>query len=851
MKQEDHWDPVASLPADGCGSAACAISTSATPAAATSHSFGIATMDCSAEEAEIRRALEPIPGIRSLGFQLGARTLKIDASEEALPLALAAIRAAGFDPKPLQGQQRPQVKPTAATGTGSARSYRIATMDCSAEEAEIRRALEVLPGIRSLGFQLGARTLRIDAAEDVYEPALAAIRKAGFDPVPLEAEAIVLANEGDTTGHADDHAHDHGFAGGISRLVIALGLATGAEAISFFAPDQLVWKVGGMVLASIAIWLSGVDIYKKGMSSLFRGKLNINALMSVAVTGAFLIGQWPEAAMVMALYAIAELIEAKAVDRARNAIKSLLELAPEEALVLAEGGAWVITPVADVAMDATVRIKPGERVPLDGTVIKGNGAINQAPVTGESIPADKGPGDPVFAGTINETGELEFRVTAAASNTTLARIIQAVEQAQGTRAPTQRFVDRFAAIYTPVVFAIAVAVAAFMPFLMDLTWLEAIYKALVLLVIACPCALVISTPVTVVSGLAAGARRGILVKGGTYLEDARLLKAVALDKTGTITEGKPKLIDWKVWDGADENLAKRAAASLASRSDHPVSKAIGQGLGGQPSEVDDFKALPGRGVEGVVDGLHLVLGNHRLIHERGQCGQTLEAELAKHEQQGHTVTLLAQDTRVLAIFAVADTIRETSKQAIADLKALGVTPVMLTGDNMATAKAIAAQAGISDARGDLLPEAKLDAIREMQKRYGATGMTGDGINDAPALAQADIGFAMGGAGTDTAMEAADVVIMNDNLERVAETVRLSKRTHAVLWQNIAVALGIKSIFLVMAIFGSATMWMAVFADMGASLLVVGNGLRLLRGTRHTGSAANPESARERQHSHAH
>ncbi len=735
----------------------------------------------------------------------------------------------------------------AASGPGQVKLFRIATMDCSAEEAEIRRALEPLDGIRSLGFQLGARTLKIDAAESTYPLALEAIRKAGFDPQPVAG--AMNSQGGSAVGPVEGDDDGHGFAGGISRLVAALVFATGAEVLSFFAPDQMAWKVAGMAIAALAIWLAGIDTYKKGIAALLRGKLNINALMSVAVTGAFLIGQWPEAAMVMALYAIAELIEAKAVDRARNAIKGLLELAPEEALVLGPNGAWSATPVAAVAIGATVRIKPGERVPLDGKVTKGNGAINQAPVTGESIPVDKAPGDQVFAGTINETGELEFEVTALSSNTTLARIIQAVEQAQGTRAPTQRFVDRFAAIYTPAVFAIAVAVAVLTPFLMGLTWLEALYKALVLLVIACPCALVISTPVTVVSGLAAGARRGILIKGGTYLEDARLLKAVALDKTGTITEGKPKLVQWHVWGAGDEAAAQQMAASLAGRSDHPVSKAIIQGLEVPGPEAENFKALPGRGVEGVVNGVRLVLGNHRLIHERGLCTPELEAELAIHEKQGRTVTLLADDSCVLALFAVADTIRETSKQAIVDLKALGVTSVMLTGDNTATAKAIAAQAGIDDARGDLLPEAKLDAIKEMQKRYGATGMTGDGINDAPALAQADIGFAMGGAGTDTAMEAADVVIMNDNLQRVAETVRLSKRTHAVLWQNITLALGIKSVFLVMAVVGTATMWMAVFADMGASLLVVGNGLRLLRGTLDPASKLNRSEPKEHAHSH--
>ncbi len=699
-------------------------------------------------------------------------------------------------------------------------------MDCSSEESEIRRALEPVSGIRSLGFQLGARTLKIDASDASLPLALEAIRKAGFDPKPVELEGA----DGTENENVSDDGHDHegGFNGGISRLVAALALAIGAEAISYFVPETIAWKIAGMGVAAVAIWLAGIDTYKKGMGALFRGKLNINALMAVAVTGAFLIGQWPEAAMVMALYAIAELIEAKAVDRARNSIKGLLDMAPAEALMLSSDGAWTATPVASVPLDATVRIKPGERVPLDGVVIKGNGAINQAPITGESIPVDKAPGDQVFAGTINETGELEIRVTAAANNTTLARIIHAVEEAQGTRAPTQRFVDKFAAIYTPAVFAIAVAVAVLTPFLLGLTWQEALYKSLVLLVIACPCALVISTPVTVVSGLSAAARRGILIKGGTYLEDARLLKAIALDKTGTITEGKPKLVASRMWGDANEASSNQAAFSLASRSDHPVSKAIAASLQGGILEVQDFKAIPGRGVQGSVAGQTLSMGNHRLIEENGLSSPELKTELATHEKQGRTVTLLASDKKVLALFAVADTIKETSRKAIADLKALGVTTVMLTGDNSATAKAIANEAGIDDARGDLLPEAKLDAIKDMQKRYGATGMTGDGINDAPALAQADVGFAMGGAGTDTAMEAADVVIMNDNLERVAETVQLSKRTHGILWQNITLALGIKSVFLVMAVFGTATMWMAVFADMGASLLVVGNGLRLLR-----------------------
>ena len=700
--------------------------------------------------------------------------------------------------------------------------FRVATMDCTNEESEIRRAVDGIAGVRALTFQLGQRTLALDAPLAAVELAVAAIREAGFDPQPVDA------SPGST--HAIGGHDAHGFeSGGLWRLGLALLLAIGAELVGYFAPDTLVWKGVGLAVAAAAVWMAGFDVYKKGLTALLRGRLNINALMTVAVTGAFAIGQWPEAAMVMALYAIAEAIEARAVDRARNAIKGLLEMAPEEAAVRQPDGAWVTLPVASVALGAVVRVRPGERVPMDGLLTEGSTSINQAPVTGESIPVDKAVGDPVFAGTINETGLFAFRVTALASNSTLARIIHAVEEAQGSKAPTQGFVDRFAAIYTPAVFVIALAVALIGPWLLGWTWTVAIYKALVLLVIACPCALVISTPVTIVSGLAAAARRGILIKGGIYLEGARKLKAIALDKTGTITGGKPKLVARELLASASGTASVEAlAAALAGQSDHPVSRAIAQGLAASTAAVADFTALPGRGVQGSIDGMAYVLGNHRLIEERGQCSPALAATLKVHEEAGRTVTLLASPTGVLALFAVADSIKPSSREAVAEFKALGITPVMLTGDNQATASAIAHEAGIDEARGNLLPQDKLEAIKALQARHGMTAMAGDGINDAPALAQSDIGVAMGAAGTDTAMEAADVVVMNDDLRRIAETVRLSRSTHAVLWQNITLALGIKAVFLVLAVFGSASMWMAVFADMGASLLVVANGLRLLK-----------------------
>ena len=693
------------------------------------------------------------------------------------------------------------------------RAFRISNMDCPSEESEIRQAVAGLGDVRGLHFDLSARVVRIDASDSATQRALGAIRRAGFDPLPLP--------------DADSAASTDRLVEGLPRLGAGLLIALAAEAVHFFVEGSMAGSVLGMALALTAIALAGASTYRKGLAALIRGRLNMNALMSVAVTGAFLIGEWPEAAMVMVLYALAEAIEARALDRARNAIKSLMAMAPDTAEVQQPDGGWADAPVSQVALGTRVRVKPGARIPLDGVIVSGQTSVNQAPVTGESLPVYKGPQDSVFAATINVAGTIEVTTTALASDSTLARIIRAVESAQAARAPTQQFVDRFAAVYTPAVFAVALLVALASPWLLGWAWTESAYRALVLLVIACPCALVIATPVTVVSGLAAAARRGIIIKGGVYLESARRLRVVALDKTGTITEGKPKLVDQRVVaDEPDRVLAW--ASRLAGHSDHPVAQAIAQGLPRVDGDVEGFAALAGRGVRGLIDGELLHLGNHRLIEELGVCSPSIEAVLDEHERQGRSVTMLASTSKVLAIFAVADTIKDSSRAAISHLHHIGVRSVMLTGDNAVTARTIAVQAGIDHARGDLLPDDKLRIIGEQQTEYGPTAMTGDGINDAPALAKADIGFAMGRGGTDTAMEAADVVVMNDDLRRVPETIELSQRTHRLLWQNISFALGVKVVFLILAMLGHATMWMAVFADMGASLIVVFNGLRILR-----------------------
>jgi len=704
--------------------------------------------------------------------------------------------------------------------------YRIDKMDCPTEERLIRNKLEPMSGIVRLEFNLLDRELTVYHRRDDPQAFAAALDDLDMDPRLLEAGAPTSAVPPAL------NARQKGF------LAISGIAAAGAEAIAWTTGQEVSWPV--MALAVVSILSAGLPTLKKGWIALRNLTLNIYFLMSLAVAGAVIIGKWPEAAMVVFLFAVAEAIEALSLERARNAIGSLTALAPETAEVKT-GDGWQERPVAGVAVGSRIRVRIGARVPLDARVEAGRAALDQAPITGESMPVDKQSGDMLYAGSIVTDGVMEAIVTAVAGESTLARIASSIQDAQSQRAPTQRFVDRFARYYTPAVVVLAVAVAVFGPVLFGGAWDDWFYQALVLLVIACPCALVVSTPVTVVSGLAAAAKHGILVKGGVYLEGGRLLKAVALDKTGTLTRGKPALTDAASvppipFRGGKGDMpieqALLIAASLDEHSTHPIAQALVAGWRErQPNaatvRVEDFGVLNGRGVRGSIGGQRWHLGNHRLAEELGVCSPALEARLAVLENAGKTAIVLCAASGPVAVFGAADTVRSESFQAVAALKALRVEPVMLTGDNPVTARAIADQLGIQDARGNLMPEDKQAAIAELRDRYGAVGMVGDGVNDAPALARADIGFAMGAAGTATALETADVAIMDDDPRKIADFIGLSQRAASILKQNIALALGIKAVFLGLALSGQATLWMAVFADMGASLLVVFNGLRLL------------------------
>ena len=692
--------------------------------------------------------------------------------------------------------------------------WHVPEVDCPTEEAMIRKKLEKNTQLLLIECNPLKNRVRIAHLPENLQQAKTSLTELGFTPQQIDDQQSVIHSPHTTNKK--------------QWIVLAISgtLALGAELLhGVNAPD---WQVLSASIVSIA--LCGLSTFRNGLIALKNFNLNINALMSVAVIGAILIKQWPEAAMVIFLFTIAEMLEAYSLVRARQAIQKLMQLAPEFITIKDEQGQWQQISVNEVEIGAAARVKPGERIALDGVVTSGFSTVNQAPITGESVPVEKQKGDTVFAGTINESGSFEYQVSTTARQTTLARIIEAVEHAQSSRAPIQSFIDKFAAYYIPVVFALALIVAFIVPVFAG-DWIGWIYKALVLLVISCPCALVISTPVTLVSGLSRAARNGILIKGGIFLEMGRKLNWLAMDKTGTLTHGRPEQTDYLSFDQEKASLHYIQAISLASRSDHPVSTAMIRATQDKELtlfEVAEFTALPGMGIQGQINQETFYLVNPRFLSQQAiSYPEAIRMQIEQLQQAGKTVVLFCDQTQVLSAFAVADTIKEQVATTISQLHQIGVKTLMLTGDNQQVANAVAKEIGIDEVYAEQLPEDKLNVIQQKHQQGATIAMVGDGINDAPALAQADIGIAMGQLGTDTAVETADVVLMDDKLSKIIDYIGISRKTYSILVQNISFAIGVKLVFIFLTLIGFGTMWMAVFADVGATLLVVLNGLRLL------------------------
>lgn len=768
--------------------------------------ISISAMCCPAEGGPVEQVLRAAPGVADVTLDYSTRTARVTGNRISGEALLEALLSIGM--------------PGELVVTGARRIVlSVPEMDCPVEAGEIQKAFAAA-GITSADFNVITRTVTLSGDDDLEAAAVRAVESCGYTakaaasgPRTIESAPIPWALY-------------------ISALFVAF-MSEAVELVSEYSPELIPLEHGTidlitLALAVVAILMAGLEVFKNGVLALVHRNLNMNALMAVAVVGGVLIGAWPEAAMVMVLFQISESIEQLSMTKARRSIRDLMSAAPETAEVK-DGRSWRRVPSAEVGSGAVVRVGPGDRVPLDGRIVRGATALDQSMVTGEGMPAEKSEGDNVWSGTVNLTSTIEVMVTAAASESLSARIIDAVENAQASKSPVQRFVDRFAAVYTPIVFFIAAAVAI-VPGLVTGEWSTWIYRALCLLVISCPCALVISTPVTVVSALATATRCGLLIKGGLYLEEARKLVNIGLDKTGTLTKGEPAVAGVKYLATFDERLTGAMAASLAAMNKHPLSQAIARWAHERHLpvyQVEGFTAIPGAGVEGRIERGMVRLVNLRWLEEQGLADEEVRRTFAHYTNEGMSAVAVADAFGVQAVFGLADVVKEDTVEGLRQLASVGIRPWLLTGDNEAAARALAEKVGLKDVRADLLPEDKLKAIEELQKS-GLTAMAGDGINDAPALARADIGIAMGVRGTDSAIEAAHIAVMDDRISSIATLVRLSRITHGVLVENIAFAIGVKIIFALLALTGNATMWMAVFADTGTCLIVVANAMRMLR-----------------------
>ena len=691
--------------------------------------------------------------------------------------------------------------------------YRLQGLSCTNCAAKFEKNIRAIETVEDVQLNFGAMKITVKGDASIEQ-----LEKAGaFDGIKVYPERQRMEKPEPFWKKREN----------ITAMISLVFIIAGY--VSFFQAGETSPVTIG--LFALAILIGGFDLFKVGLQNLTKLDFDMKTLMTVAVIGAALIGEWAEGAVVVFLFAVSEALEAYSIDKARQSIKALMEVAPNRATVR-RGTEVMEIDVEDVRIGDIMLIKPGQKLAMDGEVIKGQSSINQAAITGESIPVHKMAGDEVFAGTLNEEGALEVRVTKRADDTTIAKIIHLVEEAQAERAPSQQFVDKFAKYYTPAIMVVALLVAVVPPLLFGASWSEWVYSGLAVLVVGCPCALVISTPVAIVTAIGNAARKGVLIKGGIHLEETGKLKVVAFDKTGTLTEGKPAVTDIiSLSDmGTDEILA--VSQAIESHSQHPLASAIvrkAEQTGTKTLPASDFRSITGKGAKATVGNETYFIGSPNLFEEMLSIPETVSRQVKELQGQGKTVMLLGTGREIKGLIAVADQVRKSSASIIKKLHQLGIEKtVMLTGDNEATGRAIGRQLGLSETRAELLPEDKLESIRTLREQNGNVAMVGDGVNDAPALAAATVGIAMGGAGTDAALETADVALMADDLDKLPYTIALSRKTLAIIKQNISFAILVKIAALLLVIPGWLTLWLAIFADMGATLIVVANSLRLLK-----------------------
>ncbi|MFS0788776.1 heavy metal translocating P-type ATPase [Shouchella sp. 1P09AA] len=703
--------------------------------------------------------------------------------------------------------------------------YRVQGFTCANCASKFEKNVKDLPGVADAKVNFGASKIAVYGETTSQE-----LERAGaFENLKVSAEN---SRGHDPKGEEPDKEEIPFYKKHSTLLYSSLFLALGFISMLVNGNENMVTAL--LFITSMIV--GGLSLFRTGLQNLIRFEFDMRTLMTIAVIGGVIIGEWAEVAIVVILFAISEALERFSMDRARKSISSLMDIAPKEALVKRNGEEMTIH-VNDISIGDVMIVKPGQKIAMDGVIVNGYSAINQAAITGESVPVEKTVDDEVFAGTLNDEGLLEVEITKLVEDTTISKIVHLVEEAQAERAPSQAFVDKFAKYYTPIIMIIAALVATVPPLIFDGSWETWIYQGLAVLVVGCPCALVISTPISIVSAIGNAAKKGVLIKGGVYLEEIGRLKAIAFDKTGTLTKGVPVVTDYQALNNqTEEQKLFSIITALEYRSQHPLASAIikkaeHENISYAGIEVDDFSSITGKGIKGTINGIRYYIGNPKLFKElpNSNFDKEVEQQVVVLQKQGKTVMVVGTEKEILAVIAVADEVREVSKDVIQKLHQAGIKQtVMLTGDNHSTANAIGSHVGVTDVQSELLPQDKLDVIKQLRSKYDNVAMVGDGVNDAPALAAATVGIAMGGAGTDTALETADVALMGDDLRKLPFTVKLSRKTLNIIKANIAFAIAIKLLALVLVIPGWLTLWIAILSDMGATLLVALNGLRLMQ-----------------------